>query len=398
MKKQALAVVDLVVGVPLMMLAPWPVRIRRRIAGPGTAWRVIVSWLFLLLWYVVLVETAVRGVRLISGKPTSPSWHYVDDRYLYDDHPFRAVELKPGARYVYGVGGYTGDVEYRINEHGCRGPALDPPDADRPRILCLGGSVTFGLDLAEDETWPAQLQRLLPDSSVMNCGVSGYMSRNIVSFAQGSLLDLEPDLLVLYVGRNDLHANEVFHPESFSADYSHMYSPRRLPEGLKKWLIRHSWICLTLARWTQDIGSAFLRMRNRSGAGIETFGPRGVAAYRRNIEDLIALAERRDVRVLLASEAPGYYPLKLADGSANPHLDTLARDTGHCPPEVYRKGLERYGDVLKATGAPYADTVRELTRDPSLYIDSVHLSAAGCEAVARMLAPRVRALLKEPAK
>jgi lysophospholipase L1-like esterase len=400
-KKALFRIVDVVVGGLGLVLIVWPVRLRRRIAGPtgrGPALsRALLGVFVLLLYYVCVVEVATRVVRLVQGHPTSPSWRYVDDRFLYAFHPFRAMELRPGAAVVHGTAGFHNDegVEYHINEWGGRGESLAPRESGRRRIICLGGSTTFGPSIKESDTWPARLAALAPEWSVMNAGVSGYTSQHILAFAQGSLLDHEPDLLIVYVGRNDMHANESYHEDRFRPDYAHMHGVRIEPEGLHKWLLRHSWVVLTIARWRRDIRSGIGRVMRRHGPPITTMGPRGLAAFRRNIEDLLTLAARRGVLVLLLSEAPGYLPVELPDGSRNPHLPHLARDAPGVAPEVYTAGLERYADELRRTGAPFVDLARELPRDPSLFTDSIHLSGKGGAEIARRILPVARKLLED---
>jgi lysophospholipase L1-like esterase len=93
---------------------------------------------------------------------------------------------------------------------GLRGADRDAEWAkSRLRVLCLGDSVTFGLTLADDDTFPAQLERKLragaPSDAaavVLNAGVPGY------SCVQGMrLLDelapLAPDVIVWWFGLND---------------------------------------------------------------------------------------------------------------------------------------------------------------------------------------------------
>ena len=57
-------------------------------------------------------------------------------------------------------------------------PAAGPPSVDdRPRIVAFGDSLTAGLGVAADETYPAELQRRLDALGlryrVINAGVSG---------------------------------------------------------------------------------------------------------------------------------------------------------------------------------------------------------------------------------
>ena len=91
----------------------------------------------------------------------------------------------------------------RINGLGFRGPERT---AEKPhgafRVICLGGSNTYGLGLADDETWPAQLERELHerfvgDHEVWNGGACAYVGSQIARLGEETLAKYRPDLLVI---------------------------------------------------------------------------------------------------------------------------------------------------------------------------------------------------------
>jgi hypothetical protein len=93
--------------------------------------------------------------------------------------------------------------EVAINELGFRDP---PRTLARPagtlRVLCLGGSNTYGAAVSDGDTWPAQLQRELDASTdtpveVWNLGVSGYMNRQKAALGIRMLAEASPDLILL---------------------------------------------------------------------------------------------------------------------------------------------------------------------------------------------------------
>ena len=93
-------------------------------------------------------------------------------------------------------------LQYRTNAMGFRGTDF-PPKTDRPRILALGNSCTFGWGVTEDSVYTADLQRMLPAFDVLNCGAPGYSSY------QGKILlhevapKLKPDIALIMFGWND---------------------------------------------------------------------------------------------------------------------------------------------------------------------------------------------------
>jgi hypothetical protein len=65
------------------------------------------------------------------------------------------------------------------------------------RIVALGDSFTFGQGVPDDATWPAQLERLLPDTEVVNLGVSAYAHDQMYFALSDEGLALEPDVVIL---------------------------------------------------------------------------------------------------------------------------------------------------------------------------------------------------------
>ncbi len=86
-------------------------------------------------------------------------------------------------------------------------PLAAPPSADdRPIIVAFGDSLTAGLGVAADETYPAQLQRRLDALGlryrVVNAGVSGETTAGGVRRVPW-ILRSRPEIVILELGAND---------------------------------------------------------------------------------------------------------------------------------------------------------------------------------------------------
>ncbi len=85
------------------------------------------------------------------------------------------------------------------------------------RIIALGDSLTYGYGIAEQETYPRVLETLLDDTfrvEVLNLGVSGAQSEDILKILQGKLPLLQPDLVMYGVCLNDFLPSGVSQYES----------------------------------------------------------------------------------------------------------------------------------------------------------------------------------------
>jgi len=77
------------------------------------------------------------------------------------------------------------------------------------RIACLGDSWTFGMNVNQDEAYPARVEALLgrqtPARSVeiMNFGILGYTSFQGLQLFKTRVLDLQPDVVIIGFGMND---------------------------------------------------------------------------------------------------------------------------------------------------------------------------------------------------
>ena len=80
------------------------------------------------------------------------------------------------------------------------------PDTYEGTIVAMGDSLTEGLGVSEEQTYPSRLQEKLQDSGynykVVNAGISGETSSGARSRLNW-VLTIEPDIVILETGAND---------------------------------------------------------------------------------------------------------------------------------------------------------------------------------------------------
>ncbi len=101
-----------------------------------------------------------------------------------------------------------------------RGQAATAPTAPRPlTYVALGASDSAGVgaNVPDQESWPAVLQRKLPEGSrLVNLGVSGSLLRQALGQQLPVALDSDPDLVTVWLAVNDYTARVPL--ERYAAD------------------------------------------------------------------------------------------------------------------------------------------------------------------------------------
>jgi lysophospholipase L1-like esterase len=173
------------------------------------------------------------------------------------------------------------NVEIRLNEWGLRGGPVAPLAAGQRRMLVLGGSITLGWGVPEDETLEARLQSGLgADAQVLNGGIGNYNTERYVSRFFKNLVDLKPtDIVVQYFLRD--------------AEY--------LPPSDGNFVLRHSHLAVTL--WI-----AAHRLFDKQGEQTlvdhyrQVYSPEahGFTIMKRQLARLAAHAKEHGIRLYLA--------------------------------------------------------------------------------------------------
>lgn len=98
-------------------------------------------------------------------------------------------------------------VSYRLNTLGYRG---DEFDLDKESVLCFGDSFTFGIGLAEEETWPYQLQNMSGHHCV-NLGEGGSSNHQILRMMHQVITVFKPKACIALL--SDMTRQEFYHGE-----------------------------------------------------------------------------------------------------------------------------------------------------------------------------------------
>jgi len=93
--------------------------------------------------------------------------------------------------------------KWKINSFGFRGKEIDFEKKERGiRIVCLGGSESFGFYESEGKEWPSQLGEMLRDKfqtvEVINVSVAGLRVTQRKDYVGKYVLPLKPDFMIIF--------------------------------------------------------------------------------------------------------------------------------------------------------------------------------------------------------
>ncbi len=308
----------------------------------------------------------------------------------FAEDPILRHRFRPGVWQAPQVWGWAGaPFRFSINRQGLRGPELAVPKPEGMfRILCLGGSTTFGTGCPADSlSYPARLEQALRRRfpgrplEVLNAGVPGYTTAESLLWLRELVEPLRPDLVVVYHAVNDL---------AFAEEQLDFYlDPTRVARPLHR-----------LQRARSDASSSLLgalwarsrpRWRKAKHGLRERLDRRVPSAFRANLERIVALAARHGARTALVS-----FALQLDASWSEARRAEVGR-MFELSWEGLTEGLARLNAELRAVaarpGVVCCDVAPQVPAEPALWVDPAHLNPRGsalfAERVAEVLAPEL---------
>jgi hypothetical protein len=331
-----------------------------------------------LLLVVVAFALVETGLRVQDWRRNRPVEFYLpkdESNTMYVPHPYIGATLRPGF-----VG--TGEMPVRINALGMRD---EPRSVHKPdgvyRILCIGGSTTFGSSVTS-VPYPARLQALLngsgagaPDGrryEVWNCGVPGYTTIENLIYFELVLLEYDPDAILVYHAANDARMVQT---SGLRPDYSHVRTAWGGLElsPLELFLLGN---VRTYARSMapkavqNDLAARLMKsdMKQRALAPDDPTIDEGIDVFVRNLRNLVLVARGNGVVPIFSTFAT------CPDRLLPRHLNVIPT-------------VERMNERILALGAEESVAVVELAgriADPEHFTDWMHLTNEGTALHARL--------------
>jgi lysophospholipase L1-like esterase len=258
------------------------------------------------------------------------------------------------------------------NSQGYRSNEIKKKSNDILRIVTLGGSTTYNESVDDNEkTFTYLMEKMLnkkkANVEVINAGIGGHSSFETLANFQFRVLDIKPDLIILYHGTNDVHTRFV---------------PINLHKGdnsgrRKYWsyinnnkFILNSATFRLFSNWTNDLvnfspndftGSKYDFFFSENPINILSLN--SIKYIKRNYENIIAIAKQNSIKVVLVTFA-----------STMEHEHYASWDS-------YQLGFKQQNEMIKNISKKMRismiDFEKLMPKDRKYWADGVHLNEDG---------------------
>ncbi len=297
---------------------------------------------------------------------------------------------------------------FSTNNLGFRGDELArPKPADELRIFTVGGS-TMECIVLDDSGDPSRLLQdtldarfTARDVRVYNAGKSGDRSYDHLAMVSQRIAHLEPDVLIIFAGLNDLMAG------LFGVDYLHLETRQLGRNDLLKLLAGES----QLYRRLHGVARRFRRRSAReiqetiafetnyaekaalqnSFPPIETPPRVDLDSYATNLRSILAVGRAAGARVVFMTQATTWN--SQVDPAASVWHWMRLRQDGIYREDLMDAALKSYNDVMRDLAATeqveLVDLAATMPKSLEFFYDDVHFNDAGARTAAAALAQQL---------
>ncbi len=298
------------------------------------------------------------------------------------------LELVPNIRYTTRTGN-----EFWINSKGFLGPEFrDHKNQSVYRIFAIGDSCTFG-----DGTWknayPALVEQLLNGKGsrnkfeVINAGIEGYNSSFALDRVNDTILRYEPDLIMVYVGWNDLMKSD---PHSMANSSNHtLFARFKQQSYLVKAYRKLIFYYIRPVLWRPKL------VNNKGGSS--SFDDYVPNVYRDNLQAMIKALKVKGIKIILFTLPTVLTPQMTYEDLQKQNV-VFPYYSGAYSVADFLSIVHAYNKVIRELGEEYNVPIVDLFTvfnnmdKRGLFWDTMHPSYEGHHLIARSVFERIEAI------
>ena len=302
-----------------------------------------------------------------------------EDKYTFTAHPYICYYPRPNWSY--------GKLSH--NSLGYRGKEFSKKKPDGVfRIVVLGGSSTYDNPIMDNEkTTTEVMEHILKNKyghgnvEVINAGAGGYSSWESLANLEFRIIDISPDLVIIYHGTNDVHPRLV-PQEKYVSDNIGFRKAWSEPEiyfwekscflrivtrafgyaidndNLKRRIGLESYVCTPYVKnaWQSNPDPELLELLKKNPP----------IYFERNLRNMVAIAKEHNIKVMLVTWA------------STPFFEAGYAQTAHYL-QGFKENNEVVRNVAKLHKIPLFDFASIMPQDREYWADGSHVNEKGAE-------------------
>ena len=308
-------------------------------------------------------------IHLVSGNELRD--HYSGGK-IFEIYPPAYVKLRENSVWN----------EYQINQDGLLGDSFSDAPAGTTKILAIGGSTSFyGNYMQSLKKAYQSLPEARSGVRFSSAGTPGYVSyQSLINF-QTRMLDLKPDIIVIYHAINDLLPLTLrgVDPNDFDDFTAKNTSVLGSSANYRDGILDQSAFYTLLYNRILGVKRAYLAKSYDEQDLLE------LTSFAVNIESLVAMAKAKKIKVVLTTFAHN----QVTEGS---------KSTWGMQPLV-AKGIDSHNKTMQALAVKHntamVDVAASLTGQPEYFGDFCHFSDTGITKLTQLMAPTVFGLIND---
>jgi lysophospholipase L1-like esterase len=367
--------------------------------NPASRMRTVLLALVSMGLVFAAVEVTLRLVAPFPNPYGDPAALRVNSyiRFEYPRHYAAVTEAEPG------LPGMSGHNHFTTNNMGFRGGELvRPKPAGEFRVFLVGGSTFECFYIDDRQEIGRVVQEALPQlpdgrtAKVYNVGLSGAASDDHVAMISQRLVHLEPDLIVVFAGINDLTRS------IFGFDYLHYVDPHAGERPWFKQFAMHFQIARRLHRLkthmtpdarslqeSRPLVSNYARQiaLQQTGAPATSAPRTDAASYARNLRSIAGIARANGFALVLMTQPTTWN--SAVDPRAKEHSWMRYRAGVIYGEAEMDAAMGLLNDTMRTVAAesalPVCDLAAMLPKSLEFFYDDCHFNTAGAARAGTML-------------
>lgn len=351
------------------------------------------NFIYILFLNLILIEILLRILNRFKNN---------NNRFknYYATHPYLPYTLKPNTitnddrktNFILQKENYyfpklkTNNLGFVDGEKGNR---QNKKNKNKFLIGCLGNSTTLNYLKFKNKnySYPLILERILKKKykksfvEVNNFGVGLYNSTEILIRFIIQILDLEPNLIIIYCGHNDYKA---YLTKNFNRDYSHYR--KNIAEGALSFKIFNQ-----ILKFNIYLLNFILKLffKNHYRNRLEKLITKGEINYRasyknnlpvfeRNLESLIGLCKNKKIKIILSSYCFYLHP-KIKKNFKYKKIKKIVNDEN----KIIKKLALKHKII-------FVDNAKLIKENNSFFVDEQHFTPKGMEKLAQNMSKKIK--------